>query len=459
LKLKTSSLLIAGALFGAAVLPAQASNEAMMDLLKVLRDQGTITAENYELLSNAAKADKEATVATEAKVEKVAKKANEATTVSMKGGHLKVKSADGDFSAQIGGRIMADAAYFDGNDDSESGSEIRRARLFMSGTAYKDWGYKAQFDFAGSKVSMKDMYLQYKGWKPAKFTVGNHKMPLGLEQQTSSKYITFMERSILADVQEDTGEAGRAMGISSFSHGDNWTAAVAAHLEGTSKGFGNGEDEDWGYGGRVTFAPIAEKTKNIHLGIAYHHQEYKNDGRGIDGEFRPEAHLSPVKPFVTGDLGLMNDGDAWGLEAATVWGPFSAQAEYTTADLTSASGNTLSNDPDVDTWYVYGSWFITGESRAYKADKGAFGRVKPNSNVGHGGMGAWEVGLRYSDADLENDDLGNNGNVTTLGLNWYATPTIRFMANYSWVDVDNGNRIGEEDVDGNILQMRGQIDF
>lgn len=59
MKLKSSSLLIAGALFGAAVLPAQANNDAMMDLLKVLRDQGTITAENYELLANAAKADKE----------------------------------------------------------------------------------------------------------------------------------------------------------------------------------------------------------------------------------------------------------------------------------------------------------------------------------------------------------------------------------------------------------------
>jgi hypothetical protein len=59
LKLKTSSLLIAGALFGAAVLPAQANNDAMTDLLKVLRDQGTITSENYELLSNASKADAE----------------------------------------------------------------------------------------------------------------------------------------------------------------------------------------------------------------------------------------------------------------------------------------------------------------------------------------------------------------------------------------------------------------
>ncbi|MDB2705553.1 putative porin [Pseudomonadota bacterium] len=73
MKLKTSSLLIAGALFSAAVMPAHANNEAMMDLLKVLRDQGTITAANYDLLSNAAKADKEASEAVKMSAEKADK--------------------------------------------------------------------------------------------------------------------------------------------------------------------------------------------------------------------------------------------------------------------------------------------------------------------------------------------------------------------------------------------------
>ena len=39
--------------------PAFAANETMMDLLKVLRDKGTLTQNEYELLVNASKADKE----------------------------------------------------------------------------------------------------------------------------------------------------------------------------------------------------------------------------------------------------------------------------------------------------------------------------------------------------------------------------------------------------------------
>ena len=99
MKLKLSSLLLAGALFGTAVMPAQASSDAMLELLKVLRDKGTISAQDYELLANAAEADKEATKATEDKVEQVVKKAEQAPSVSLSGGHLKVKSAEGDFES------------------------------------------------------------------------------------------------------------------------------------------------------------------------------------------------------------------------------------------------------------------------------------------------------------------------------------------------------------------------
>jgi len=456
------SLVIVGALLSTAVIPAQANNDAMMNLLKILRDKGTITAQDYELLANAAKADKEATDATEAKVEKVAKKADEAPKVSLKGGHLKIKSNDGDFSTQIGGRIMLDAAAFRSDLGDETGSEVRRARIFVKGKMYKDWDYKAQIGYAGNLISMKDMYISYNAWEPARIRFGNHHMPLGLEQQTSSKYITFMERSIVSDAQDGAGEAGRAMGITSFSHGDNWTLGLGAHLEGTSKNLAFEENEDWGVGGRVTFAPIAEKTKNIHLGAAYHYQSYENDGKELGVSFRPEAHLSPVKPFTTGNVGQLDDGLSIGLEAAGVWGPFSAQSEYTYFDMNSSNNSTKGDDPNFNTWYVYGSYFLTGESRSYSAKKGNFGRVKPKEIVGQGGSGAWELALRYSYADLENKSsfgaTGNKGDVSTIGLNWYATPNIRFMANYNWTAVDNNN-LTKEDVDGNVFQMRGQIDF
>lgn len=70
--------------------------------------------------------------------------------------------------------------------------------------------------------------MKNKGWVPLKLTLGNHKMPFGLEELTSSKYITFMERS----AANEAFSVGRQNGLSVGTHGDNWTFAVAAHLEG-----------------------------------------------------------------------------------------------------------------------------------------------------------------------------------------------------------------------------------
>lgn len=459
MKLKTSSLLIAGALFGAAVLPAQANNEAMMDLLKVLRDQGTITAENYDLLTNAAKADKESADATEAKVEKVAKKADDATTVSLKGGHLKVKSGDGDFSAQIGGRIMADYAFIDDDRDLDgNGSEFRRARLFVKGKAFGDWGYKSQLDFAGDEVEIKDMLIAYNGFDNIQLTLGNHKISNGLEENTSSKYITFMERSTINDVFA----VGRKNGISAKTYGDNWSFMTGLHMDGIDNN-NDDQDENYGYGARATFSPINEKTQVIHLGVSAHHQEFEDNfsaGTYDQQRFRarPEIHMINTRPYDTRIDGV-EDTNTYGLEAAAVYGPFSAQAEYFKKDV-----NTDTSDVDFNGWYVYGSYFLTGESRKYKSKNGAFSRVTPSSIVGQGGTGAWELAVRYSDIDLYDgagpavNTLGEEGDVTTIGLNWYATSNIRLMANYVMATVEHsGTTDSDDDIDS--FQLRGQIDF
>jgi len=82
LKLKMTSFAVAAALFGASAAPAFAANEAMMDLLKVLKDKGTISAQDYELLTNAAKADEEVVTDAVNRVAKVEKSAESSKSAS-----------------------------------------------------------------------------------------------------------------------------------------------------------------------------------------------------------------------------------------------------------------------------------------------------------------------------------------------------------------------------------------
>jgi phosphate-selective porin len=116
--------------------------------------------------------------------------------------------------------------------------------------------------------------------------------------------------------------------------------------------------------------------------------------------------------------------------------------------------------PEFDGFYIYGSYFLTGESRNYSTSSGAFDRVKPKTDFHptEGGWGAWEIGLRYSNIDLSDGNVnGGEADNITVGLNWYLNPNVRWMANYVYSDVENREGVSDDDL--NIVQTRFQIDF
>lgn len=366
-------------------------------------------------------------------------------------GGLKGETEDGAFKFQVGGRVMVDGAYYD-EDRRElgSGSELRRARLFVSGTLFDVWKFKGQYDFAdGTAADVKDAYLQYVGFKPAAITIGQYKEPFSLEELTSSKYITFMERALPVDAFAPS----RNIGIGFSTHGDAWSAAAGffgTDFEDDSAG--DGEDEGYGVAGRLTFAPWHDEGQVLHVGGAVEYRD-PQDGN-VRFRARPESHITTRlvdtgDPDDTGNFTDVDDITRYGIELAGVVGPFSAQAEYIRADVS----DNATDDPEFNGWYVYGSFFLTGESRPYKINKGAFGRVKPS-----GAMGAWEIAARYSKLDLSDGVIngGEEDNIT-IGLNWYANRYVRFMANYIMVSADP-DKDGVKD-EPDVLQFRGQVDF
>ncbi len=431
------------------VSPVEAGSDTMIKLLKILHEKGTIDKETYDLLKESALSDGVVAEKQTSDLDQVVKKTKDTVTASLSGGHLKFKSDEGDFKLQLGGRIMVDGAWYDSDQQGlHNGTELRRARIFSKGTFWNDWHFKADYGFGGNTTGIRDAYLAYSGLGkhlpvPLTVKVGHFFEPFGLEILTSSKYITFMERSL-----STVFVPGRSLGISLATHGDNWTTAMGAFGKGVDNENSNNH-ESYGFASRATFAPLYEKNRSVHLGAGFEYRKLK--GEDVRVRTPPESHISNVR-LVDATVINADDSIKWGVEAATVLGPFSVQAEYIDVSYDVPGSSTI----DFNGWYSYASWFVTGESRNYKASQGKFVRVKPKSIVGQGGYGAFEVGVRYSSIDL-NDGLikgGREDNIT-LGLNWYATPSIRFMANYIFVDSD---RNGLSD-DPQIFQIRSQIDF
>jgi phosphate-selective porin OprO/OprP len=146
----------------------------------------------------------------------------------------------------------------------------------------------------------------------------------------------------------------------------------------------------------------------------------------------------------------------FGAELAGVYGPLSFQGEYIRTDVDRSVGDSLV----FDGYYGYMSWFMTGESRNYKADEGIFDILVPQKpfSLTTGGLGAWELGARFSEIDLNDDGVsGGRERDITAGLNWYPNPYIRFMANYIHVLEIDGGPHDEENLD--IFQVRAQVAY
>ncbi|MHC4314639.1 MAG: OprO/OprP family phosphate-selective porin, partial [Planctomycetota bacterium] len=306
---------------------------------------------------------------------------------------------------------------------------------------------KLQFDFAGSDADLKDAYLGLKDFPFGNIRGGHFKEPFGLEELTSSKYITFMERSLPMEAFAPSRNAGLMLFDTALEDRMTWAVGIFRNTDD----YGEGQD-DGGYNftGRLTTLPVYQDNgaSLIHLGIGYSHRN--PDGESAQFRSRPGAHL--LDRFVDTSSFACDTVDLLGLEGAWVSGPLSVQGEYVFASADRAGSS--SSNANLHGYYIQTSYFLTGEHRKYKPSAGSFSRVKPKENFSFGGgSGAWEVGLRYSGLDLDDSSIsGGELDTITAGLNWHLNPNTRIMWNYIHADKDD---VGKAD----MLMTRLQIDF
>jgi phosphate-selective porin OprO/OprP len=432
-------------------------------------------------------------------------------------GGIKVKTDDGRFEMSIGGRIHFDAYSFSPDDEADFGSSalnnrggtaFRREYLTLTGKLY-GWKYKYEHDFAaeGGTVSCNAIDIpadpdlpvdpapftpscsvsnggfgasgNREMWVsttlgPGEIIIGQFKPFRGMEELTSSNEITMMERPV-------TTASGVYNGRQ-FLMGLGYKGIVADQfgygIDLMQLGGSNTTTEGLSYGARFYWFPMAADGGTIHIGLAY----------SIDSEDVNSVAATPgftyggrrgqsitfgnagVGGCSNGDVSACGDQSTLALELGASFGPITLQAEYAKATLEDAFVDGVEEeDADVTAYYVQASWFMTGEKKVYKKDRGAFGSPKPN-----GAYGAWELAARMeyieSDDEDENNSLcavsGVSGAAAadkceveqvTVGLNWYVNPNVRFMLNYYLPKVDLGGTEGKDEPDA--VSLRTQLSF
>lgn len=397
--------------------------------------------------------------------------------IKTKGG-LEVATTDKAFSFKLSGKLQWDATQFDGlmaadqnkPFDDTFNTFIRRGEFGLEGTAYSDWdwGLRLSYDEADD-TSVDRAFIAYTGLDVGTFTVGRFGVDYGLENSTSSSWITAIERPFMYDFLN--GDEDTQFGVNFKHSGDNYgLMAQVATYEGDNNYKNEDNDELYGYTLRAHWAPYLNGTDVIHLAANYHNSE-SDDNRarartrmGIrsDNDFR----------LTFGDVRVADKDVEWVLESGAQFGSFRAQAEYFQRQI---SGETLAgakSDVDLSGYYAQVSYMFNGV-RQYKAADGKWD--KPDNM-----KGSWEIFARYESTTIDSDagaipgNLGLAGIVAddvsdefetkamVVGVNYFVTPSVRTSLNYVDYQVDNintSNQVGGKSVQDDGKAIVGRLQY
>ncbi len=330
-----------------------------------------------------------------------------------------IKSEDDSFFMEIGGRIHLDFRAYTADFAPPPTFLIRRARLEVEGTLYQIFEFKVQADFADDEsILLRDGFVNIHAKDVVQVIAGQFKAPFSQEEFQSSKYMPFVERSMINNIVP-----GRSPGV--MVHGytkdnlirygvsvQNDEGELGLNRTGGPDFFGQGRFEPWREGTLDTLSVGGA------IGIGKREQE-----RFVVGRTSSRSVVFFNEIPLNGTL-LRRNVEGW-------WypGPLLVQAEY---DDLSAERNGLAegggNLADVKArgFMVEAAYVLTGETNAPDDP------IDPHHPVHAGGWGAWEVGARYQFFEVEGTPRENRVNDVTVAVNWWFNRFIHYQANFSW---------------------------
>jgi phosphate-selective porin OprO and OprP len=344
-----------------------------------------------------------------------------------------------------------------------NGVNARRARIGFAGKAAGDWSYAFVYDAGNSSDAtqrgIETAQIVYGGFKGLALEIGYSNTFFTLDQATSSNDLMFNERASPSNIATNfnTGDNRSNAGFRFFGDrywvGGYLTGPVASSDSHTNVG------ERLGSFQRAAFQVLKGPDYNLHLGVGVDELiEGPTTGAGtpqtVSLSDQPELRIDPTTLLNTGTLGTtahpFDGGSVLDLETAAVWKSLFWQGEYYHYEIDRRG----LRDDSFDGAYGQVAWALTGETRRYNPQAGAYYRLYPDHpfSLKDGGVGAIELAARVSYIDLVDNYSpltalsaqpaavnGGRQSGYTFGLNWYPNDLLRFMLDYNHVDYSKLN--------------------
>lgn len=401
-------------------------DKAVLDeVLDILKEKGHITEEKYQELKDRAKKEGAGKI-----------------LFGFEGLTPYIKSADGQHKIELHGRLNFDLRAYEEDASTLKGADlitdfrVRRARMGLDATFFKYLDMKVEGDFGEGTTQLTDGYVDLHYWPEFRARAGQFKVPFSFEELTSSRFIDFVERSMVNNLvpARDVGFTlhGRLFG------------GMLEYAGGLFNGRGqNAADtnDSKDFAGRILVRPFQSMNRpglqNFHIAGHMTHGD-QDSAQSLRGRTDAKFEFFPR-------VATRGDRLRYGFEAVYAGGPFGLYGEYVkTEEERKGLGAGGSNLADVDGrgWYIAGTFLVTGEEKVH----GKAPKVTP-FNPHTRDYGALELVARFAQLDFDSDDPlpaplpnGNRVDALTAGFNWYLSPNARLMFNWThnWFDKKAG---------------------
>jgi phosphate-selective porin OprO/OprP len=415
--------------------------------------------------------------------------AQDASRVSMTNARPTITSADGSSSVSLRTVVQLDAAHHDQDPDRgaadfrrgsvgasanretaaardlSDGAYFRRARFGFEGNVARDFNYRVVAELGGSGTEgparINDFWVGYTGFAPLAIQVGAFSPPANLDDSIGVESSLFIERASPAELSRTLGGADGRIGLGLRGNGALWMSALTL----TTRTVNDAEvfDSQLAAVGRFGTLLATSPDYNVHVGLngTYVFQPPDQGSTAAAGQRhvmrlrdRPEIRVDSTRLVDTGSIDT-DSAYVYGLEAAANWKNWYLQAESFRYGFERTAATATLPDPSFEGFYVQGSWILTGETRRYEIATAAFQGPRPFVPFSSaGGLGAWELALRYSHLDLDfhpglagtaataDAIRGGTQDIWTFGVNWYLNTNVKVMLNWLHVGVDRLNPAG-----------------
>jgi len=264
------------------------------------------------------------------------------TAPSWKGAPL-FEDKEAGWSFKPRGRLQYDVGYVNNPEDSiitrnlGFNTRARRIRLGAEGTIPGGLGYKFEMDFANASVGFGDVILTYAPKNaPITVSIGNHESFNGIEQISSSRFSSFVERAAFDDAFLNTRRIGISAGYANMAGDLRFNAGLfAAHSIDSSL-----DNDGWIGAARATYSPLMGANQ-LHFGANFQHREFQSNaggsaptsgsGQPSSGQLvryrsRPYSQLTDQRFVDTQNFAAKSD-DIIGAEAAGIFKSLHIAAE------------------------------------------------------------------------------------------------------------------------------------